>query len=316
MAKRSDFRDIQKFMRKKKTPEKKISYLLEQTSPQAIRHAKEFSEKLLNYQWKFYYELAQQREKILDKIKEALLKNVTEKYKFSKWQRAVKWAYSHHPMCTIGSRTFVGNRFNYGEEINSQITGFPCLYLAINKDTALQETLGQSAFSQGLSAKEIALSNSQSESIVSISGLLDQIIDLRNEKSLKNFVKLISKFKLSKEVTNLARELGDQAGVITTPKLLHETLLEPNWTDRPVNYQIPSNSQIFGQLVSSAGIHGILYPSKLTKKDCLAIYVQNFKNTDCYLEFDDQQPDGRVPKRINASNFEITAQAYSQLILN
>lgn len=315
MAKRIDFQAIQKLMRKKKTPEKKITYLLEQTSPEAIREAKKFSEKLERYHWKFYYELAQQREAILDKLKATLLGSVTEQFVFQKWQRAVKWQFSSHPMCVLGSTRFVGQRFNYGEEINSQITAFPALYIASDKDTALQETLGQSGDkNQGLTAKEIALSNPQSESIVSLSGELDQVFDLRDEKKLREFVRLISKFKLSKDLVALAKEIGDNPEIVTTVKVMQSTLLDPNWRERPVQNLVPSNSQIFGNLIAGCGIHGIVYPSKLTEQDCIAVFVQNFGNSDSYLKFDDNRPDERVPERIDASNFETVFKNYGQIV--
>lgn len=310
---------LQKLIKRKKrpAPAKQVEYLLEQTDLASLKEAKRFSEDLLKYNWKFYYELAQQRDSIIDKIKASLLGNISEKFSFQKWQRAVKWKYSLHPMCTNGSKTFVGQRFNYGDEINSEIQGFSCLYLATDKDTALQETLGQVGTPiNGLSPQEIALTNAQSECIVSVSGSLDQIIDLRSSKSLVDFTDLIKDFSLSKELQDQAKLFGDNPSVITTPKLLLDSILDKDWRDRSVQFQIPANSQIFGNLVAAAGIQGILYPSKLTGKDCLAIFTQNFGNSDSFLKFDDHRPDERVPEKIDSSNFEITQKSYEELIHN
>lgn len=317
MSKKIDFKNIQKLMRnKKKSPDKKVSYLLEMTNSEAIKAAKDFSDQLTDYHWKYYYELAQQREKIIDKIKISLI-SAAKSFEFNQWQRAVKWQYSNHPLCALGSTTFIGQRFNYGEDINSQISKFPALYFAIDKDTALQETLGQSsAKNLELTAKEIALSNPQSESIVSVSGSLDSVIDLRSEGSLSKFVKHISNFKLSPEVKKIAKHLGDEISLISTVKGLKDSLLDPSWRLRPVQYQVPSNSQIFGHLVYLSGVQGVLYTSKLTKKDCLVVFPTNFKNTDSFLKFDDNRPDDRIPEKIDLSNFELTLKTYKQITTN
>lgn len=317
MSKKINLKQIQKLMRnKKKVPEKKVSYLLETTSPDAIKYAKSLSDNLVSYNWKYYSELAQQREKSIEKIKNSLIES-SAKFEFNHWQRAVKWRYSNHPLCAMGSQTFVGQRFNFGDDINSMLSGFPALYFACDKDTALQETLGQSSQNTlGLSAKEVALTNPQSESIVSVSGVLDSVIDLRTEKSLKKFVQIISKFKISEEIKKLAKELGDEIGLVTTTKALKETLLENEWHYRPVQYQVPANSQIFGHLVYLAGIQGIVYPSKVTKKDCLVLFPLNFKNTESFVKFDDHPPDDRMPTKIDASNFNLTMKTHKQIITN
>ncbi|MDE2313913.1 MAG: hypothetical protein KGL04_07050 [Elusimicrobia bacterium] len=42
--------------------------------------------------------------------------------------------------------------------------------------------------------------------------------------------------------------------------------------------RVPISSQLFGQLAADAGIEGIVYPSKFSGKDCLAVFPQNFEN--------------------------------------
>ena len=80
----------------------------------------------------------------------------------------------------------------------------------------------------------------------------------------------------------------------------------PNWRVNSVDWDIPANPQIFGHLISLAGIEGILYPSKLTKKKCLAIFPHNFANTDSYVCLDDEPPQQTVPIRIDSKNWRIS----------
>jgi len=76
---------------------------------------------------------------------------------------------------------------------------------------------------------------------------------------------------------------------------------------------IPSNSQIFGQLIMEAGIQGILYKSKLTGKECLAIYPFNFPNSDSFIQLNDESPNLNTPSRIDAINYFKTERPLLEL---
>lgn len=54
------------------------------------------------------------------------------------------------------------------------------------------------------------------------------------------------------------------------------SLLSADWREKSNHYDIPKNPQVFGHLIYTANIEGILYPSKLTGKQCLTIYPRNF----------------------------------------
>lgn len=62
-----------------------------------------------------------------------------------------------------------------------------------------------------------------------------------------------------------------------------------------MQFDIPANCQIFGQLVANAGIEGILYPSKFTNKKCLAIYPQNF-DSESFVKVEGDAPEGAASK--------------------
>lgn len=300
-----------------KRKRKSITYLLRGNAPKDIIAAKARTQDLLNYYWDEHAALSRQRHLIRDEIGEALITACTSDYTFNHWQRSVKYRYSLHPLCTIGSTRFAGGRFNYGEDINAELSSFPALYIAIDKDTALQEHLGQNEnnTTPGLSPREAALTNPISETTVSISGKLDKIFDLTCSDNLSAFIKLIKKFKLPYQLIKQAEKLNiNKSKIISTKAKLHADLLNPNWREKPVRYDIPANSQIFGHLVYIAGIEGILYPSKLTRKNCLAIFTHNFNQSDSWIQLDDEAPDKLVPKKIDEANWRLCDLNHDDII--
>ena len=293
----------------------RVQYLLEQGPLADIKRNKRNTERHLQYQWAYFSELAHQRNQIHDQIKEALVQSSVANYEFTKWQRTVKWKYGLHPLSTVGSLTFVGGRFNAGVDINPAVPSFPALYLATDKDTALQETFGQIPEGSRFTARELALSNPQSEVTVSVSGQLEKVFDLRKAKNLRKFFGLIKSFKLSAGLKALARQIGaPPPTVVRDVNQLLETLLAKEWRIQPTNWDVPSNPQIFGHLVFQAGIEGILYPSTLTSKDCLAVFPANFAVTSSFVSLDDEPPHANVPRRVDANNWRLCSLSPHELL--
>ena len=118
-----------------------------------------------------------------------------------------------------------------------------------------------------MSAQELALTNPDSIAVVSVSGELEKVFDLRTAKYLDAFVDMTRGFKLSTALKASARSLKLAApSVAGRSKDLLATLLTKDWHGLPVHADVPANSQIFGTLIYQAGIEGILYPSKLTER--------------------------------------------------
>lgn len=293
-----------------------VHHLLEIGTLESMQNAKQVTAEHLKYQWMYYAELARQRNLIKDSIAQVLTQACIS-YHIKNWQRAVKYKYGLHPFSTTGSLVYIGGRFNTGAGVNQEVPSFPALYLAQDKDTALQEHLGQQACVPGckLSPRELALINPASETIVSISGKLDKIFDLTNANNLSVFIELIKNFELSKELLVLADQLGiPRPGIVKKINELLNTLLHPDWRQLPSNYDVPSNSQIFGHLIYSAEIEGVLYPSKFTKKLCLAVFPRNFVGTDSYVALDDEAPHPKVPTRIDATNWRLCEMDAKEVI--
>ncbi len=284
---------------------KPIDDLLERGTLEDLRKAKYRTGLLRRFHWDFYSELARQREEIKTQIHAALNEAAVSNFEFQHWQRAVKYKYGLHPLSAVGSLGMPGGRFNIGD-VNSNVPSFPALYIAIDKDTALQETLGQSKSQDTrLSPQEVALTNPESETIVSVTGSLGRVFDLRSANNLRKFVNLIKGFTISAQLRNQGVRFGAKTDLVLKPSQLMKSLMVDDWCLHPMVYDVPANSQIFGQMVSGAGIEGIIYPSKLTKKPCLAIFPRNFENSSSFIKLDHETPDSRVRTRIDAKNWRL-----------
>jgi hypothetical protein len=273
-----------------------------------LRAAKKHSEALRAYHWKLYSELAYQRRQIEDQLLLALNEGGKTGFAITGWQRAVKYKYSLHPLSTLGSLSMPGGRFNLGEIDPQNFPTFSALYIASDKDTALQETLGQTAPSNSsrLTPQEIALTSPQSQTIVSVSGEIERVFDLRAATSLSKFARHVKTFTLSSELSAMATKLGlKRPKTLKTSAEILGSLLNPDWRRMPMEFDIPADSQIFGHLVYSAGIDGIVYPSRLTGKDCIVLFPRNFQNTSSFIQLDDDRPHPKVPHRIDSESWEL-----------
>ena len=194
-------------------------------------------------------------------------------FEFQKWCRAVKWRYSNHPLCTLGSLKDSGGRFNIGQVHPDLIPTFSALYLAEDRKTAEAElhtssniSSTSSSISQKMSIQELSLTDKSSTSTVFVSGKLDLVFDLRSNNSLGRIIKILRVFKFSPSFRKKSQKLRKTSIIIQTKRELFESIMEPCWRYKPMQLDIPSNSQIFGQIVQASGVSGILYYSKYTKK--------------------------------------------------
>lgn len=288
-------------------PKRGRAYVLERTSAGQIRVTKQRVQAILRCYWNFHSELAYQRKQIEAELRAALTRSATAGFDFSGWQRAVKYKYGLHPLSAVGSLSDPGGRFNVGDIDKAHFPSFSALYFARDKDTALQEALGQTPPSPEvrLTARELALTNPQSETIVSVSGRIDTVFDLRDKTALQPFVDLIKGFTLSPPLNKEAARLGLELRIVRTPDEMLGALLSPDWRTQPMNYDTPAPSQLFGHMALLAGIEGIVYPSRFTGAECIAIFPQAIESSRSRLELDDPTPHPKVPTRIDSSNWQI-----------
>lgn len=222
-------------------------------------------------------------------------------YKLSGWKRVVGYKYSNKPLSVAGSLKTIGGRFNIGDIGSSLVTRFPALYIAEDFATALQEAFQANDGAIKDSTFTKALVDKASFTSVSLRGSLDFIIDLNQPQKLEPFVNLIKNFTVPDYIKQAAKKINQNVDIINSIPLLMNALLIPNWKDWPMLFDVPTTPQIFGELVANAGIDGILYPSKFTKKKCLAVFPQNFGTADSFIELEDESsPEVRI-KRLDSS---------------
>lgn len=273
-------------------------------------------EAILRHHWRYYSELAGQRKEIQSDLLDALAESATGPIKLEKWQRAVRFKYSLHPLCVVGSlQSFVGGRFNISENLNPMLfPPFPALYAAYDRETAEQEILCQGNRIAGLSNQDFALAKKDSITIVAVDIYLEKCLDTRKAGSLRRFTNLIKDFKIPPQLKEEARKLDlAEPGAVKLPKELQETLLAPDWRTFPAQFDIPANPQIIGQLVYEAGIEGIIYPSRMTGRDAVAVFTRNFGNGESWVEISDECPPNTVLKRIAASNYLLAEKTQDEL---
>jgi hypothetical protein len=272
-------------------PLKRVSYNLDQFTLADIKQGKERQKVFSRIYWDRDSEFAYQRSLIKDEIKAALVAAAIKPFTFTGYQRTVKYKWSEDPLSNEGSLKDGGGRFNIGDIDPTRFPVFPALYLAEDKDTAIQEMFQCEPVGKGgLTARELALNKSDSITIVSVYGSLETIIDLYNPEQLQGFVDLIKNFNTTVSLKSELKKLGDEKSHVKTVEELLSALYEPNWRSMAMHLDLPCASQVFGQLVVDAGIEGIRYKSKFTGKPCLAIFPQNFMEPDSFVNIMGEYP--------------------------
>jgi hypothetical protein len=280
-----------------------------------LRKQMDLDKRFRAYHARFYGEGAFQRRNVRAEIDAALTRGCTGPFVFTNWQRTIRFQWSDHPLCTVGS-LITGGRFNIGNDIDpATFPPFSALYAASDRETSLRETFGQEALGTKMDAREYALADSKSIAIFSVSGQLDHVLDLRTVDAVRDFVAVIKNFKVPHSLMMEAKKLPvAPPRFLRTPKQLIDSLLNKNWRHVKTLCEVPSNSQTFGQIVAQAKIEGILYQSTQGDGDCLAIFPQNFIGGSSVVALDDPVPGSQIgPTRIDATNWEACERPAAEL---
>lgn len=289
----------------KRQPNNPTVYHFDTFSVEDVRRWKQGQDEFKRIYREQYNELAYQRSQIIDEINQSLNGAAIGPVEFSEFQRAVKYKWSLDPLSIRGSVLEQGGRFNIGQIDNTRFPPFPALYLGKDRDTALQEIIQSDLkASSALSPQELALTDSASISIVSVFGSLETIIDLYQPERLQGLVDLIKEFKVSPSIKADGKKVGLQLAEVMDVTQLLSALYDPNWRGYPLHLDLPSGSQTFGQLVYGAGIEGIRFKSKYSEKPCLAVFPQNFRNPDSFVQLMDEAPKDIKCKRLDSKSYD------------
>lgn len=277
-----------------------LLYVLDSFSHRDVKRWKQRHRAISAYCWEHYSYFAHQRSLIGEKLKTSLLGGCLP-YEFANWRRAVDCRFNHEPLSAKGSiLNETGGRFNIGDIDQMKFPKFAGLYLAEDTVTALWEkfSLNSQENVSGLTAQELNIAGDFS--VVNIRGKLANVLDLCNSDSLSEFFNHIKAIHLPPSFITRARQLGisSMRPVHNTKELLN-TLLSEEWRVMPMQFDIPSNPQILGQLAHAAGVEAILYPSVKTHKKCLAVFPENITQPLSCIELEGEGHSGVVNKRID-----------------
>lgn len=280
--------------------------ILDEFSTADLNRWQRFSELDQEYQIKLYYHLEALRAMHYDQLVASLEKYRGTSSSASNWWRMVDLRYSDNPLSPKGS-VLVGGRFNIGNVLakTRRLEPFPVLYIAENEETARSEKFGNPAPGSGLLNHEFALRTETSYSAVRLEFSLENMFDLTNAAKLVGFTSIISKFKLSRELIQLATKLKIKPPyLVSKASHLRKLLLENKWRYYPAQYDIPSNSQLFGRMLKDAGYEAVIFPSTQNPKhNNIAIFVQNLEKSDSFVKLQDEAGGIIQHTRIDASNW-------------
>lgn len=272
---------------------KKPSHFQISGTLKSVIEGKATGEQLRKYFWEEYSALTRQRAEILDDLKTSLLIR-TRPFKFLHFQRILKTKYFDKPLSAVGSLRDPtgGGRFNIGNIDPSRFGPFPALYLASDKKTARLELFGPIISDGSLSDRyEQALAHPESIAEFSMSGNIEEVLDITKSSNLKPFFDHIKHFTYPEHLHLLGDEIGlERRTIAISPSKLLDSIMNLNWKEFPTVFSVPSNSQILGQIAWLAGIEAILFKSARGSGKCLAIFPQNFANSPSFIELDDATP--------------------------
>ncbi len=228
-----------------------------------------------------YFDFAAQRNSLKRELIDALQAPVFPVFKFSDWFRILPYRYSLQPLSAAGSLNGVGGRFNVGRDVpKSNSQWWPALYLANNFETAYRENFGLTKEENtcGLNPEELQLSAVGSFSTVKVEGNIERVFDITDPSVLKPFCDVLKRCKMPAEVARILRKLKldpSKATKIGTPNQLMKAVMSPSWRAWPVQFDLPSQSQVLGSLLIEAGFEAVVYPSSRTGDTCLAVFPCN-----------------------------------------
>lgn len=252
-----------------------------------------------------YFGLERHRKENAGSLIEAIRSSLGGPMTFDGWARIVDYRYALEPLSVAGSVRRDGGRFNIGSTLNPAVSPpFPALYLAEDLETAFRERFGieRSTHKAGLAAEELVLRKPGSFTLVAVSGKIESVLDVGDLDALKPFAAIIAKFRMPPNVRILARKLrmNSSPSLVKSAGMLQRQLIDPNWRLQPAQYDLPSNSQIFGRICVAAGVHGIVFPSaRRSGRRCLALFPQNWDGSNSFVEVVDALPPGATVVRLD-----------------
>ncbi|MFZ2507919.1 MAG: RES family NAD+ phosphorylase [Steroidobacteraceae bacterium] len=277
-------------------------YELERFSQRDLRRWLGASETLDELQRELHFGLESQRRGDRTQLLDALRVKPAPTLNLQGWIRIVEFRYCLDPLSAAGSLRCSGGRFNVGQDLGIAIgtASWPALYIAEDFETAFREKfqVPSASKSTGLTPEELALQDSGSYLVALLRGEIHSVLDLGDREALKPFCQKIAQFELPGRVRTLARSLGVRpAQLVRSPALLQRMVLSSKWRVIPTQFELPAPSQVFGELVQSAGYEAMTYQSSQGGGQCAVIFPTRMAESSSYVELQEGYPEQvRLPR--------------------
>lgn len=288
---------------------------LERFSESSLERWGELSADLDELQDTLYFNLEPERRRRRPDIIKALQKTTPSVLDLQNWVRIVDYRWTLHPISAAGSLTSVGGRFNAGIEIDGcAFEPWPSLYVASDYATAFREKfqLQPTDRVDGLAPGELALCNGQSHTTVFLDGKLSRVFEL-TPATLDPVARVLGRIKMPARAAAIRKKLKIRPGdlrMLARGKQLYEVVALHNWRVQPIQFGLPSQSQILSELIRAAGFEAISYKSSKGGGTCLAVFVDRLA-PESFIEIAGQYP-ADVTTRLDEASAEKLA-GWSQL---
>ncbi len=280
-------------------------YELERFSADDLDRWAAASERLDELQRELHFGLESQRLAHRDALLTALRGAAAPALPLDRWVRLVDYQYSLEPLSPKGSVLRDGGRFNIGREVgDGAFKSFPALYVASDLEVGLREfyQIDKKHRKSGLTREEFALRREGSFTAVEVSGRLEAVFDIGRIEALRPFVDIVSRFKMPSRVVQLAQKLKlPPPRLVRSPSELRRVLTTKNWRAWPVQFDLPATSQVFGALLRDAGFEAVLYPSARADGRCIAVFPENLRDSQSYVEVTSAVPPGSSTTRLDSN---------------
>lgn len=218
----------------------------------------------------------------------------------SSWVRIVDYQWTLHPLSAAGSLTYIGGRYNAGVELDGcTFDAWPALYLAQDHATAYREKFqiepGKAV--DGLTPEDLALNPGQSHSTVVLNGKLSRVF-LFTPENLGPVARVLGRIKMPARAEQIKRRLKIKPSdlrMVNNGKQLHDVAAIHNWRILPIQFGLPSPSQILSELIRAADFEAIAYQSSKGSGICVAVFVDRLA-PGSFVELTGNVPPGTIAR--------------------
>jgi len=260
-----------------------------------------------------YFNLEPERRRLRPDLLKALQITQPTHLEIENWVRIVDYQWTMYPLSAAGSLTGIGGRFNVGTDLDSRtFDPWPALYLAADHATAFREKyqIAAGQLVEGLTPEELSLGHGQSHSTVVLHGKLSRVFQLTPE-TLAAVARVLGRIKMPERAERIKKKLNikpEDLRMLTTGKQLHDVVALHNWRVLPIQFGLPSPSQILSELIRAADFEAIAYQSSKGGGVCLAVFLDRLA-PGSFVEVMDKAPAGAITRLNEATAEELAGWA-------